>query len=74
MCSCFGECKSVGNYIETDIFFVSVNKKNDSSKNSRINLKFWVIENLPHAVVIGNKDIESNEELYNIFHNNKLPH
>ena len=64
VCSCFGDCKYVENSIRTEIIFNNVNNQRDLI----IPLEFWIIENLPHEVVIGNKDIENNRNLYNLFH------
>ena len=69
VCSCFGDCKSVNNCITSTLNFDNV--INFDKKICKISLQFWVIDNLPHEVVIGNKDIESNKELYNIFHHKK---
>ena len=69
ICSCFGDCKPIDNYIKATLNFDKL--INFENKNCKISLKFWVINNLPHEVVIGNKDIEQNKELYNLFHNKK---
>lgn len=72
VCSCFNECKYISNYIQTDINFdtYTSNVNNQTIKNFNCNLKFWIIDELPYDVIIGNNDIESNFEISKMFHTN----
>ena len=68
VCSCFNECKYISNYIQTDINFDTYTVNNQIIESLNINLKFWIIDELPYDVIIGNSDIESNLELSKMFH------
>jgi transposase InsO family protein len=53
VCSCFGDCKMIDKCILATVTF-DVNKFSPSKT-----IKFWIIDELPYDLVIGNQDIEA---------------
>ena len=53
VCSCFGDCKMVNKCIFAQITF-DLNNNSRSTKT----INFWIIDELPYDLVIGNDDIE----------------
>jgi hypothetical protein len=57
VCSCFGDCKMIETCMTASLIFKQfVNNSND--EQNKLCLDFWVIDNLPYDVVIGNLDIK----------------
>jgi transposase InsO family protein len=72
VCSCFGDCKMIDTCMTASLYFEKfVNNSND--EQNKLCLDFWVIDNLPYDVVIGNLDIKANPWLNNLSDNPVTP-
>lgn len=71
VCSCFGDCRHISECLTFPLVF-NDGVNNPKFSKFRITLTFWVIDELPFDVVIGNQDINNNAVLRNIGHHTQL--
>jgi transposase InsO family protein len=68
VCSCFGDCRMISTYMNASLIFQNF-VNNSNNEPNKLCLDFWVIDNLPYDVVIGNLDIEANPWLKHLSDN-----